>query len=130
MSDTPEEQFVKAGAEKVTDTDIQKVVDRSEEIKEKFTSKGPLKRFIEDGKLLIALVKDYRSGVYRNILYGTIAAVVFALIYVFNPLDLVPDVLPIVGEIDDAAVVGACLMLIERDLHKYRDWKVEHPGTV
>ena len=42
MSDTPEEKFVKAGAEKVTDTDIQKVVDRSEEIKEKFTSKGPL----------------------------------------------------------------------------------------
>jgi uncharacterized membrane protein YkvA (DUF1232 family) len=129
MANTPEEEFVKAGAEKVTDKDIQKVVDRSEEIREKFSAKGPLKRFIEDGKLLIALVKDYWSGAYRNILYGTIAAVVFALIYVFNPFDLVPDVLPIVGEIDDAAVVGACLMLIERDLHKYRDWKVDHPGT-
>ena len=130
MSDTPEEQFVKAGAEKVKDTDIQKVVDRSEEIKQKFSSKGPLKRFIEDGKLLLALVKDYRTGVYRNILYGTVAAVVFALIYVFNPFDLVPDVLPIVGEIDDAAVVAACLALIEGDLHKYRDWKVSHPGNV
>ena len=130
MSDTPQEQFVKAGAEKVTDTDIQKVVDRSQEIQQKFTSKGPLKRFIEDGKMLLALVKDYRSGAYRTILNGTIAAAVFALIYVFNPFDIVPDVLPIVGEIDDAAVVGACLMLMERDLHKYRDWKVSHPGNV
>jgi len=129
MANTPEEEFVKAGAEKVTDKDIEKVVDHSEEIKKQFSSRGPLKRFIEDGKILMALLKDYRSGVYRSALYGTIAAAAFALIYVFNPFDIVPDVLPIIGEIDDAAVVGACLMLIERDLHKYRDWKVNQPGS-
>jgi len=129
MANTPEEEFVKAGAEKVTDKDIEKVVDHSEEIKKQFSSRGPLKRFIEDGKILMALLKDYRSGVYRGALYGTIAAAAFALIYVFNPFDIIPDVLPIIGEIDDAAVVGACLMLIERDLHKYRDWKVNQPGS-
>ncbi len=129
MANTPEEEFVKAGAEKVTDKDIEKVVDHSEEIKKQFSSRGPLKRFIEDGKMLIALLQDYRSGVYRSALYGTIAAAAFALIYVFNPFDIVPDVLPIIGEIDDAAVVAACLMLIERDLHKYRDWKVNQPGS-
>ena len=55
--------------------------------------------------------------------YGTIAAVVFGLIYVFNPLDLVPDVLPFLGAVDDATVIGALLMLVERDLKKYRTWK-------
>jgi uncharacterized membrane protein YkvA (DUF1232 family) len=45
------------------------------------------------------------------------------LIYVFNPLDLVPDVLPFVGVLDDATVIGALLMLVERDLKKYRTWK-------
>jgi uncharacterized membrane protein YkvA (DUF1232 family) len=49
--------------------------------------------------------------------------VVFALIYVFNPFDLVPDVLPFIGAVEDATVIGACLMLIERDLNKYRLWK-------
>ena len=48
---------------------------------------------------------------------------VFALLYVFNPFDLLPDVLPIIGAVDDAAVVGACLLLIERDLRQYRSWK-------
>ncbi len=48
---------------------------------------------------------------------------VFALIYVFNPFDIVPDVLPIIGAVDDATVIAACLMLIERDLNKYRTWK-------
>jgi uncharacterized membrane protein YkvA (DUF1232 family) len=123
MFKKPDEEFVREGAEKVTPTDIQTVADRSEEIKKKFSARGPLRRFVEDGKVLTALVKDWRAGHYRQALYGTIAAVVFGLIYVFNPLDIVPDVLPFFGAIDDATVIGALLMLVERDLKKYRSWK-------
>ncbi len=123
MLEKPTEEFVKEGAEKVTSKDIDTVVDKSEEIKKKFSARGPLRRFIEDGRLLTALVRDWRTGKYRQALYGTIAAVVFALIYVFNPFDIVPDVLPIIGAVDDATVIGACLMLIERDLNKYRTWR-------
>jgi uncharacterized membrane protein YkvA (DUF1232 family) len=123
MLKKPDEEFVKEGAEEVTSQDIDKVVERSEDIKKKFSARGPLKRFIVDARVLTSLVRDWRAGKYRQALYGTIAAVVFALLYVFNPLDLVPDVLPFIGAVDDAAVVGACLMLIEQDLNKYRSWK-------
>jgi uncharacterized membrane protein YkvA (DUF1232 family) len=123
MFKKPDEEFVKEGAEKVTEKDIDTVVERSEDIKKQFSARGPLKRFIEDGRMLSALVRDWRAGKYRQALYGTIAAAVFALIYVVNPFDLVPDVLPFIGAVDDAAVIGACLMLIERDLKKYRTWK-------
>ena len=119
----PDEEFVKEGAEEVTDKDIETVIERSEDIKKKFDAKGPLKRFIVDARLLSALVKDWRTGRYRQALYGTIAAVVFALLYVFNPFDLLPDVLPFIGAVDDASVIAACLMLVERDLNKYRGWK-------
>jgi len=123
MFKKPDEEFVKEGAEKVTPKDIQTVAERSEEINKKFSARGPLKRFVEDGKVLTALVRDWRTGKYRQALYGTIAAVVFGLIYVFNPLDIIPDVLPILGVLDDATVIGALLMLVERDLNKYRSWK-------
>jgi uncharacterized membrane protein YkvA (DUF1232 family) len=119
----PDEEFVKEGAEKITPEDIKTAEERSEEINRDFSARGPLKRFIEDGKVLTALIKDWRSGSYRKALYGTIAAAAFALLYVFNPFDLMPDVLPFIGALDDAAVVGACLMLIERDLRQYRSWK-------
>lgn len=122
-----DEEFVKEGAEKVTEKDIEKVVDHSEEINRQFSARGPLKRFIEDGRMLLALVKDYRTGNYRGALYWTIAAATFALIYVFNPFDLVPDMLPVIGVVDDASVIAACLILIERDLFKYRDWKTRQP---
>jgi uncharacterized membrane protein YkvA (DUF1232 family) len=126
--DPASQELVKAGAEKIKDEDVQKVVDREGEIYRKFEGRGPLGRFIHDGRLLLDLVKDYWQGRYRQIPYATVAAVAFSLIYIFNPLDLMPDVLPIIGQIDDVAVLGACLFLIEQDLKKYEKWK-EAGGT-
>jgi uncharacterized membrane protein YkvA (DUF1232 family) len=123
MFKRPDENYVKEGAENVTPKDIQTAAERSEDINKQFSARGPLKRFIEDGKVLTALVRDWRAGRYRQALYGTIAAVVFGLIYVLNPFDIVPDVLPFLGALDDATVIGALLMLVERDLKKYRSWK-------
>ena len=123
MFEKPSEEYVREGAQKVTPKDIDAVAARSEELKDKFSAKGPLKRFIEDGKVLRALIRDWRTGKYRQALYGTIAAVAFGLLYVLNPFDIVPDVLPFIGAVDDAAVIGALLLLVERDLKKYRSWK-------
>lgn len=125
MLNKPSEEYVKDGAQNVTPKDVEKVISRSEEIQRKFSAKGPLARFVEDGKLLISIVKDYWAGAYRQIPYGSIASIVFTLIYVFNPFDMMPDMLPIIGQLDDVAVMGACLILVEQDLHKYKDWKEE-----
>ena len=72
-------------------------------------------------------MKDYWRKSYRQTPFGVIGAIVFSLIYVFNPFDLVPDVLPILGQVDDASVLTACLILIERDLSKYKKWKEQQP---
>ncbi len=117
------EDLVKQGADNVTEKDVEKVVAKSEEIQRKFGAGGPLGRFLDDGRLLIAMVKDYWARKYRQVPFGTVAAAVFTLIYVLNPLDLIPDVLPVIGQVDDAAVVAGCLVLIEQDLRAYRRWK-------
>lgn len=124
-----EQELIKQGAEKVTDKEIKKVVDKSEEIRRKFGSGGPLQRFMDDGRLLLAVVKDYWTGRYRQVPVGTIGAIVFTLIYVFNPLDLIPDVLPIIGQVDDAAVVAGCLLLVEHDLRAYSGWLQEQDAA-
>jgi uncharacterized membrane protein YkvA (DUF1232 family) len=123
MLNKPSEEIIREGAQKVTDKDVEKVIVKSEEIRQKFSAKGPLARFILDGQLLISIVKDYWTKSYREVPYGTIASIVFTLIYVFNPFDLVPDMLPLIGQVDDVAVISACLILVEQDLHKYKDWK-------
>ena len=123
MSETTNEKIIREGARKVTAGDFLKVIEKSREISKKFRGRGPLQRFMDDARLLLGAVRDYWAGRYRKFPYGVIAAVVFVLLYVFNPFDLMPDFLPIIGEIDDAAIVGASLLALERDLSKYRTWK-------
>jgi len=124
MSDRQfEKGLIRAGARGVSESDIEKVVARSDEIKKKFNPGGPLRRFFLDGQLLLGMIKDYWSRTYRHVPVGVVGAVVFTMLYVFNPLDLMPDVLPIVGQLDDAALVAACLMLVEHDLRAYQAWK-------
>jgi uncharacterized membrane protein YkvA (DUF1232 family) len=122
-------EFVRDGAAKVTEREVEKVFNRSDEIQRRFHSRGPLKRFLGDARLMLALVRDYWTGSYPRVPFGIIGVVVFTLIYVLNPLDLVPDVLPIIGQLDDAAVVGACLLLIEHDLLAYAKFKQEDTGA-
>jgi uncharacterized membrane protein YkvA (DUF1232 family) len=121
------EEFVKEGAKKITEKDVQKVVDRSEKIKEKFTPYGPLKRFMNDAKLLIAMIKDFSRRNYRQVPFATIGAIAFTLLYVLNPFDIMPDMLPIIGQVDDASVFAAAMMLIQRDLRQYQKWKETQP---
>jgi uncharacterized membrane protein YkvA (DUF1232 family) len=123
LSETPAEKYIEKRARRITPKDLFKVVERSREIRGRFTSRGPLGRFVEDGRLLVSLVRDYWKRNYRQVPYGMIAAVAFALLYVFNPFDLVPDFLPLLGEVDDAAIISACLLVIEGDLNKYRTWR-------
>jgi uncharacterized membrane protein YkvA (DUF1232 family) len=129
MLNKPDAEYVREGAEKVTDKDIENVAEHTDDIRKQFSARGPLKRFIEDGRIMTALIKDWRTGNYRRALRWTIAAAAFALIYVINPFDLVPDILPFVGAVDDASVIAACLFLIERDLYQYREWKINQAGS-
>jgi uncharacterized membrane protein YkvA (DUF1232 family) len=119
--------IVKQEAGRITDQDIGKVLNKEEEIRSRFESSGPLGKFINDFKLLMAVVQDYAKGRYKKTPFWTIAAIVAALLYVLNPFDLIPDFIPGLGQVDDAAVVAACLLMVRQDLHKYKKWKIENP---
>ncbi|SEF67530.1 uncharacterized membrane protein YkvA (DUF1232 family) [Marinobacterium mangrovicola] len=116
---------LKKRSQQVTEEDVDTVLNKQKEIEDKFKTGGPLGRYIEDLKLLFAIVKDYVNGSYREIPWYSIAAIVAALLYVLTPIDLIPDVIPVIGLVDDAFVVAACLSMIENDLHKYKEWKLK-----
>ncbi len=117
--------YVEEGARDVTEADLDTVVERAEAIERRFRGDGPLGRLMEDGRLLLHLVRDARRGSYREVPVWTLSAAGFALLYVLNPFDLIPDAVPVLGLLDDAAVVSACLALVEQDLYAYRQWREE-----
>lgn len=120
-----DEEYVNSEISKIKDGDLDMVMDNSHEISEKITNASPLKKYTELGKIMIGMVQDFKNGHYRTVPKFTIAAIVFALLYIFNPLDIIPDFIPGVGYIDDLAVFTFGLKFIQTDLHHYLDWKIE-----
>jgi uncharacterized membrane protein YkvA (DUF1232 family) len=117
------EEQIKNNAKNIKQEDIDKLIKKQKEIEEKIKNNGPLAKFINDVTLFFSLLKDYINNEYREIPWWSIAAIATALFYVINPMDIIPDFIPIVGYIDDAVVVGACLTMVQNDLEKYKQWK-------
>jgi len=86
---------------------------------------GVLTWLIEDLKLFVSLIRDYRSGAYKKFPFLSVAGIVFTLIYIISPVDLIPDYILGIGQIDDAAILGFCLYLLRKDVRKYKEWLKE-----
>ncbi len=85
---------------------------------------GLWNRLIGDFRLLYALTKDYWKGEYRDVSLWSILVFFLGIIYVLSPVDIVPDFIPIIGQIDDVLILLLCIHFLERDLHKYKEWKI------
>ncbi|MFC1837937.1 DnaJ domain-containing protein [Thermodesulfobacteriota bacterium] len=83
---------------------------------------GPLKRIIRDVKDLYHLTKDSIRGDYKlhPVNLGIIAG---GLLYFIIPADLIPDFIPIVGLVDDIAILTTIINSMQGELIKYRNWK-------
>ena len=81
-----------------------------------------LKRIIKDLKYLYTLFVDSIKGRYK--LHPAITGIIGGgLLYFIVPLDLIPDYIPIVGLLDDFAVLSAIIHSLQDELAEYRKFK-------
>lgn len=78
----------------------------------------------------LRMVRETLAGRYRNTPRRTLLAVLAGAIYLVNPLDLLADVLPIVGLVDDVAVLAWVAHLIRRDLNDFLAWEREWGNAI
>jgi len=74
-------------------------------------------------QLMIRLIKAYATGEYREVAAKSMATVVGVLVYFVSPLDLIPDVLPILGIADDVALVVWMFNVLEKEMSRFSDWE-------
>lgn len=110
-------------ARNVEEKDLEKVLSKREKIENKILKNETIDKYVGKAKTMFSLVKDYRSGHYREVPWKSIAAITGALLYVLNPFDLIPDLIPMIGLMDDASVLAVCLKMVNDDLDKYMEWK-------
>lgn len=78
----------------------------------------------EDLVTLLDMLSDYRQGAYRDLPKGVLIAGAIGLGYALFPIDLILDVIPLIGYLDDAAILMLLLdFFIARDILRYRNWK-------
>lgn len=123
FSERKAKQQLDREAGKVHEQEVGNLLLRQQAIEEKVHNSGKLKRFGSDVSLMFSLLRDYWQGNYREIPWKSIAAIAGALVYVLNPLDLIPDLIVGFGLMDDAGVVALCLKVVESDLMRYAAWK-------
>jgi uncharacterized membrane protein YkvA (DUF1232 family) len=78
-----------------------------------------------DLQTLLRLTSAYAKGDYRVIPARTIVGAVGAVIYFVSPVDAIPDVIPGIGLVDDAAVLYFVVKAIATDLDDFRRWEDE-----
>ncbi|MBR3604268.1 MAG: DUF1232 domain-containing protein [Elusimicrobiaceae bacterium] len=52
--------------------------------------------------------------------WKTFFVALFCVFYLFSPVDLLPDIMPLLGITDDATFVLLVLALIKQDLNKFK----------
>jgi len=79
---------------------------------------------------LFRLIKLSISGEYTELPTSTVVAAVAVLIYFLSPIDLIPDFIPVVGLLDDMALVAWFSTSIKHELDKFHTWEAAKAATV
>lgn len=123
VSEAEAEEQARKYAGKVSEETVGEMVGREEKMKGFFQHVKVLQKYWNDVCDIYSLLKDRMAGRYSSTPWSVIAALLGALVYVFSPLDLIPDFIPVAGFLDDASVFAAGLAFAGKDLEKYRTWK-------
>ena len=107
-----------------SDTKVSKLLD---EVFLKVGESSELFYKVQDSAIaLTRMVSAWLKGDYKNISTQSIIAVVAALIYFVNPLDFIPDFIPVIGQLDDIFVLSYLIKMLNKEIERFMAWEKEH----
>lgn len=72
---------------------------------------------------LTRMLRAYAGGDYKIIPWKSLVLIVAGLIYFVNPLDLIPDFIPMIGLMDDLALLFWIFNSVNNDIEEYQAWE-------
>ena len=79
-------------------------------------------------RLLVAMGKDVFAGRYHMDKWN-LSIIVATIAYVVTPLDTIPDLVPLMGWVDDVTIVAYAVSKLTDEIRKYKVFTQAKPGT-
>ena len=78
---------------------------------------------VKDIPVMINMIRDYITKEYTVVSPKVVASLVSAFLYLVSRKDLINDRIPVLGLLDDIAVIGLAVKFSEPELRAYSEWK-------
>ena len=96
---------------KLTEDDISKAEGKADNLSDK----------TGDFKMLLQMAKDTFAGKYKMSAWN-MSVIVGTIVYVISPIDAIPDVIPVLGWLDDVTIVGYAIKSLAEEIKKYKEF--------
>lgn len=84
----------------------------------------------ESLQILFRLIRASVAGEYTGLPAGTIVAAVAVVIYFLSPIDIIPDFIPVIGLLDDVALLAWFTSTLTGEIEKFAEWEKTRPVVV
>jgi uncharacterized membrane protein YkvA (DUF1232 family) len=72
---------------------------------------------------MLRLIRAYYRGEYRDVKIANLVLIIGAIIYVLDPMDLIPDWIPVLGFLDDATILAFAVQRTRQTLDEFTTWE-------
>lgn len=105
--------------------DNEKISELIEDAKDKIENNEIFEEVASDMKESIEMLSDWKEGEYKGISQNTVVLIIGVLIYIVNPLGIVPKFL---NRIPLGRILAVTYLIkrIKEELEDYREWKAEN----
>lgn len=69
------------------------------------------------------MTRAYAQGYYRNVPWKTMLLIVGAILYFIDPIDLIPDFIPVTGLTDDLGILLWVINRVSDEIDKFILWE-------
>ncbi len=102
---------------------VKKIIDSALQKAAAAKTSSQFQEITDKFQALIRLVKSWLNKEYLVTPWQTIVLSVTAIVYFVTPFDAIFDFIPLLGFVDDVAVLTAVLSSINHDLDKFMEWE-------
>lgn len=116
--------YLREKTEQLAPADLQSMLGQADALRQRLADEcSAHPRMQRQGDLALRVVGDHAAGVCPQIPYYTVSLLAVALLYFADPLDVIPDWIPVVGTSDDALIFELAFQLGQPGVERYCTWK-------